>query len=135
LSQNLDEAKRVATQAQVAIVFVYTSVHFHFRKMFVNYPSITNGIKCHRFSGEIGIGFSSVQGNFGDRNDLKVYDKGDELVKAVASVNSKTIVVIHSVGSVVIEEWAEHPNITAILMAGLPGEQTGTHSPYKSSSF
>ncbi|PLW09680.1 hypothetical protein PCANC_13629 [Puccinia coronata f. sp. avenae] len=101
LSQNLDEAKRVATQAQVAIVFVYT------------------------FSGEIGIGFSSVQGNFGDRNDLKVYDKGDELVKAVASVNSKTIVVIHSVGSVVIEEWAEHPNITAILMAGLPGEQTG----------
>jgi beta-glucosidase len=81
-----------------------------------------------RFAGEIGIGLTSVQGNYGDRNDLRLFDHGDDLVKAVASVNRKTIVVIHSVGSVVIEEWAEHPNVTAILMAGLPGEQTGPGS-------
>jgi len=101
LKQDVEEAKRVAAQAEVAVVFVYT------------------------YSGEIGTGFINVEGNFGDRNDLKLFEKGDDLVKAVASVNSKTVVVMHSVGSVVIEEWVENPNVTAILMAGVPGEQTG----------
>ena len=42
----------------------------------------------------------------------------------MAAVNPNTIVVIHSVGPVAAS-WATHPNITAIIYAGAPGEQTG----------
>ncbi|KAF7313872.1 hypothetical protein HMN09_00544900 [Mycena chlorophos] len=43
------------------------------------------------------------------------------LIEAVAAT---TIVVIPSVGPVDLS-WSEHPNITAIIYAGAPGEQTG----------
>jgi len=34
-------------------------------------------------------------------------------------------VVIHAVGVVLIEEWIDHPNVTAVLFAGLPGQESG----------
>jgi beta-glucosidase len=43
----------------------------------------------------------------------------------VAAVCSNTVVVIHAVGPVPMSSWNNHPNITAIVYAGLPGEQTG----------
>lgn len=82
-------------------------------------------IDLYRFSGEIGAGFTSVEGNLGDRTDLNLFGKGEELIKAVAAVNKKTIVVIHSVGSIVMETWVDLPGVVGIIMAGLPGEQTG----------
>lgn len=84
-------------------------------------------IDAFRFSGEIGAGFTKVAGNLGDRKDLNLLGNGEELIKAVAAVNQKTIVVIHSVGSVVMESWVDLPSVKGIFMAGLPGEQTGTH--------
>lgn len=78
-----------------------------------------------RFSGEIGFCFTSVEGNLGDRKDLNLLGNGERLIKAVAAVNNNTIVVIHSVGSIVMESWADLPGVKAIFMAGLPGEQTG----------
>lgn len=45
-------------------------------------------------------------------------------MERVAAVCSNTIVVIHSVGPVSVS-WADHPNITSIVYAGAPGEQTG----------
>ena len=45
-------------------------------------------------------------------------------VEAVAAVNENTVVVVHSVGPVYMP-WSAHPNITAIIYAGAPGEQTG----------
>ncbi|KAF7185498.1 Beta-glucosidase 1 [Pseudocercospora fuligena] len=33
--------------------------------------------------------------------------------------------VIHSTAQIEIQEWKDHPNVTAILWAGLPGEQSG----------
>ncbi|PFH44702.1 hypothetical protein AMATHDRAFT_167652, partial [Amanita thiersii Skay4041] len=74
-------------------------------------------------SGELGI-YDTVVGNMGDRNDLKLWFDGGSLVERVAAVCSNTIVVIHSVGPVDIP-WNAHPNITAIIYAGAPGEQTG----------
>jgi hypothetical protein len=50
---------------------------------------------------------------------------GDNLVNAVAAVNNNTIVVIHSVGPIDMESWADHPNVTAIVWAGLPGQEAG----------
>lgn len=38
---------------------------------------------------------------------------------------NNTIVVVHSTGAVLLAEHAANPNVTAILWAGLPGEQSG----------
>jgi beta-glucosidase len=69
--------------------------------------------------------YITVDGNVGDRNNLTAWNNGDELVKAVAAVNNNTIVVVHSVGPMTVEEWIEHPNITAVVWAGLPGQESG----------
>ncbi|KAG8825233.1 hypothetical protein FRC19_011846 [Serendipita sp. 401] len=74
-------------------------------------------------SGELGF-YDVVVGNMGDRNDLDLWWKGGSLVEAVAAVNSNTIVVVHSVGPVSMS-WSSHPNVTAIIYAGAPGEQAG----------
>ncbi|KAF8349160.1 glycoside hydrolase family 3 protein [Amanita rubescens] len=74
-------------------------------------------------SGELGA-YNIVHGNMGDRNDLNIWFKGGSLVQDVAAVCSNTIVVVHSVGPVYMP-WSNHPNITAIIYAGAPGEQTG----------
>ena len=69
--------------------------------------------------------YITVEGNEGDRNDLLPWHNGTELVLAVAAVNNNTIVVVHSVGPVIMEEWIDHPNITAVLWPGLPGQESG----------
>ncbi|KAF8607864.1 glycoside hydrolase family 3 protein [Ceratobasidium sp. AG-I] len=74
-------------------------------------------------SGELGA-WDLVVGNYGDRNDLDLWYKGGSLVEQVAAVNNNTIVVVHSVGPVVMN-WVSSPNITAVIYAGAPGEQTG----------
>ncbi|CAE6424546.1 unnamed protein product [Rhizoctonia solani] len=78
---------------------------------------------ANAMSGELGA-WDLVVGNFGDRNDLDLWYKGGSLIEQVAAVNNNTIVVIHSVGPVVMN-WASHPNITGVIYAGAPGEQTG----------
>ncbi|KAG6847928.1 hypothetical protein H0H93_004816, partial [Arthromyces matolae] len=74
-------------------------------------------------SGELGA-YDIVVGNEGDRNDLDLWYKGGSLVEDVAAVNNNTIVIVHSVGPVYMP-WSTNPNITAIIYAGAPGEQTG----------
>ncbi|THU90585.1 glycoside hydrolase family 3 protein [Dendrothele bispora CBS 962.96] len=78
---------------------------------------------ANAMSGELGF-YNVVVGNMGDRNDLDLWFKGGSLIEAVAAVNNNTVVVIHSVGPVPMP-WNNHPNITAIIYAGAPGEQTG----------
>jgi len=64
-------------------------------------------------------------------------------VLAVAAQNPNTIVVVHSVGTLILEPWIEHPNVTAVslsgnnfpyhclivifqvIWAGLPGQEAG----------
>lgn len=78
-------------------------------------------------SGEayIAVGTSPSDTNQGDRRNLTLWKGGDELIRHVASSCSNTVVIIHSVGPVLVDEWAHHPNVTALLWAGLPGEQSG----------
>ena len=59
------------------------------------------------------------------RNNLTAWLNGDALVRAVASQNNNTIVVINSVGPLLLESWIEHPNVTAVVWAGLGGTETG----------
>lgn len=52
-------------------------------------------------------------------------DFSDNLVKNVAANCSNTIVIIHSAGIRVVDEWIDHANVTAVLFAGLPGQESG----------
>ncbi|KAL2259637.1 hypothetical protein VTK26DRAFT_6628 [Humicola hyalothermophila] len=72
-----------------------------------------------------GEGYINVEGNAGDRKNLTLWRDGDDLVKNVSSWCSNTIVVIHSGGPVLLTDWYDSPNITAILWAGLPGQESG----------
>jgi beta-glucosidase len=49
----------------------------------------------------------------------------DQLVNNVATNCSNTIVVIHSAGIRTVDAWNDHPNVTAILYAGVPGQESG----------
>ncbi|KAI2637407.1 glycoside hydrolase family 3 protein [Xylaria nigripes] len=72
-----------------------------------------------------GEGFIAVDGNEGDRKNLTLWADGDQLIKTVSSLCNNTIVVMHSVGPTLVNEWYDSPNVTAILWAGLPGQESG----------
>ncbi|KAF3398431.1 putative beta-glucosidase G [Penicillium rolfsii] len=59
-----------------------------------------------------------------DREHLRVDYNGNDVIKSVAKFCNNTIVITHSAG---INElpFASHPNVTAILAAHYPGEESG----------
>lgn len=59
-----------------------------------------------------------------DRNDLNLGYMGNEMVESVAKDCGNTIVISHTPGPVNYP-FADHPNVTAILSAHYPGEQSG----------
>ncbi|KAG9247915.1 putative beta-glucosidase A, partial [Calycina marina] len=69
--------------------------------------------------------YITVDDNGGDRNNLTLWGNGDELIEYVSSINPNTIVVLHTVGPVIVEALKNNPNVTAILWAGLPGQESG----------
>ncbi|EPQ27396.1 uncharacterized protein PFL1_04934 [Pseudozyma flocculosa PF-1] len=95
---NYEQTEKIVTNVTAAIVFVSA------------------------LSGE---GYITVDNNEGDRNNLTVWNNGEELIKRVAANNNNTIVVVHSVGQVDYESFADHPNVTAIVLANLPGSESG----------
>ncbi|KAJ4304537.1 hypothetical protein N0V90_000063 [Kalmusia sp. IMI 367209] len=72
-----------------------------------------------------GEGYITVDGNMGDRNNLTIWQGGETLVQNVSAYCNNTIVVIHSVGPVLIDSFSNSENVTAILWAGLPGQESG----------
>ncbi|CZR50167.1 probable beta-glucosidase [Phialocephala subalpina] len=72
-----------------------------------------------------GEGYITVDGNEGDRNNLTLWGNADALIAHVASIHPNTVVVLHTVGPVIVEAFKNHPNITALLWAGLPGQESG----------
>ncbi|KAI6811992.1 thermostable beta-glucosidase [Hortaea werneckii] len=94
----LDSARSIARAANVSMVFANSD------------------------SGETYI---EVDGNLGDRNNLTFWKGADEMIKTVASECNNTILVVHFTGPVLLEKWEKHENITAILWAGIPGQETG----------
>ncbi|THH07709.1 hypothetical protein EW145_g3196 [Phellinidium pouzarii] len=91
-------AGNVAIQADIALVFI---------------------------NADSGEDYITVDGNEGDRKNLTAWHGGDDLVQAVAAQNPNTVVVVHSVGPLILEPWIEHPNVSAVLWAGLGGTETG----------
>jgi beta-glucosidase len=92
------QIKALASQADVAIVFA---------------------------NADSGEGFITIDGNTGDRNNLTLWGGGDRLINNVTKYNNNTIVVLHTVGPVNVSAWYENENVTAIIWAGLPGQESG----------
>ncbi|KAF8754571.1 Fibronectin type III-like domain [Rhizoctonia solani] len=67
----------------------------------------------------------SYQTEFVDRDNLTLWSNGDTLVNTVAAECNNTIVVIHSGQQVLMESWIDNPNVTAVVFAYYPGQETG----------
>ncbi|KAK0876179.1 hypothetical protein LTR87_009939 [Friedmanniomyces endolithicus] len=84
---------------------------------------------------DAGEGFIRWKTVMGDRNDLLPQKGGDELVREVAAncggrteggeAVSDTIVVLHTVGPTVLERWIDIPGVMGVLIAHLPGQESG----------
>lgn len=78
---------------------------------------------------DAGEGFTADDGVRGDRNDLTLQKGGDDLIVRTAAKcgggKGDVVVVIHSVGPVVMEKWIDLPNVKAVLLANLPGQESG----------
>ncbi|RBA11792.1 beta-glucosidase G, partial [Fusarium proliferatum] len=59
-----------------------------------------------------------------DRIQYDVDWDGNSVVSQVAATCPKTIVVVHAGGAVSMP-WSNHPNVTAILAAHIPGQESG----------
>ncbi|CAN8100736.1 unnamed protein product [Discula destructiva] len=76
-----------------------------------------------------GEGFVRWEDVSGDRPDLNLQKGGDDLIVKVAKGcgggSGEVLVVIHAVGPVVMEKWIELPTVKAVLLANLPGQESG----------
>lgn len=65
----------------------------------------------------------------GDRNDLYLQKGGDKLIQDVAKGCGEgmgdVVVVIHTVGPVIVENFIDIPNVAAVVIAHLPGTESG----------
>ncbi|GKZ31987.1 hypothetical protein AbraIFM66950_001004 [Aspergillus brasiliensis] len=52
-------------------------------------------------------------------------DYSDTLITNVASKCNNTIVVVHNAGIRLVYNWIDHENVTAVVLAHLPGQDTG----------
>ncbi|KAL4917686.1 glycoside hydrolase superfamily [Aspergillus aurantiobrunneus] len=73
-----------------------------------------------------GEGYISAGGTHGDRNNLYLQKGGDTLIQTVGSnCGGPTVVVVHAVGPVVVDPWIDLPGVQAVLLAHLPGQESG----------
>lgn len=96
----------------------------------VKHHDLANKDLCIVFANsDSGEGYLADGDIHGDRNNLYLQKGGNELIKHVATRcgNGKadTIVVIHNVGPVILESFADIDNIKAIVLANLPGQESG----------
>lgn len=103
----------------------FESITDNFDGTQINALASQAGLAIVFVNADSGEGFLSIDGNTGDRNNLTLWQGGDTLVQNVSSLCNNTIVVLHTVGPVLLGNYSDNPNITAILWAGLPGEQSG----------
>ncbi|WYZ38560.1 hypothetical protein EsH8_III_000474 [Colletotrichum jinshuiense] len=68
-----------------------------------------------------------VEGNNGDRSasGLDAWHNGNKLVKDVAAKYANVVVVIHTVGPILVDEWIDIPSVKSVLVAHLPGQEAG----------
>lgn len=97
---------------------------------FASDASILNQDVCIVFgNADAGEGFVRWDNVAGDRPDLFLQKGADDLILKVAQGcgggNGEVLVVIHAVGPVVMEKWIDLPTVKAVLLANLPGQESG----------
>ena len=60
----------------------------------------------------------------GDRKSLRLHEKDEKLISAIASVNENCIVALEGGGPIIVEPWKNE--VSAILMLWYPGMEGGT---------
>jgi len=78
---------------------------------------------------DAGEGFLKWENVRRDRPDLSLQKGGDDLIADVASKcgsgSGDVVVIVHAVGPVLMEKWIDLPNVKAVLLANLPGQESG----------
>lgn len=97
---------------------------------FASDASILDQDVCIVFANaDAGEGFVRWENVAGDRPDLFLQKGGDDLIVKVAKGcgggAGEVLVVIHAVGPVVMEKWIDLPSVKAVLLANLPGQESG----------
>ncbi|KAL3601803.1 hypothetical protein FPOAC2_06078 [Fusarium poae] len=103
-------------------------VAFYNTDKFPSVPSATDDDVAIVFvTSDAGENTYTVEGNHGDRDadKLNVWHGGDALIKAAAEKYKNVVVVIHTVGPVLLEQWHDLPSVKAVLVAHLPGQEAG----------
>ncbi|TAQ83109.1 hypothetical protein B7494_g8567 [Chlorociboria aeruginascens] len=96
-----------------------------------NFPSgitaASNDIAIVFITSDSGENQDTVEGNHGDRDasGLIAWHNGDKLVQAAAATYSTVIVVVHTVGPILLENWIDLPSVKGVLFAHLPGQEAG----------
>lgn len=67
---------------------------------------------------------NTAAGEGWDRAGLRD-DYTDGLVKHVADSCNNTIVILHNAGPRLVDQFIDHPNVTAVIFAHLPGQASG----------
>lgn len=70
------------------------------------------------------MAIANPYGKGADRPNIRD-DFSDGIVKNVADRCSNTIVTIHNAGIRLVDQWIDHPNVTAVLFGHLPGQDSG----------
>ncbi|OKL61254.1 putative beta-glucosidase F [Talaromyces atroroseus] len=94
------------------------------------FPSVTpnaDEIAIVFINSDSGENYITVDGNPGDRLEAKLaaWHSGDELVVNAAAAFSTVIVVVHTVGPIIMEDWIDLPSVKGVLVAHLPGQEAG----------
>ncbi|KAJ5669500.1 hypothetical protein N7462_010570 [Penicillium macrosclerotiorum] len=111
-----------------AIGNMTNNVEFYITDSFPSDVSVgANDIAVVFINADSGENYITVEGNYGDRNSAGLYawHNGDDLVKAAAEKFANVVVVIHTVGPIVMEEWIDLDSVKAVLVAHLPGQEAG----------
>lgn len=113
---------------QEAIANISSSAEFYITDSFPSsVEAHDDDIAIVFINSDSGENFITVEGNPGDRTSagLHAWHNGDDLVKAAAEKFSQVVVVIHTVGPIILEEWIDLDPVKAVLIAHLPGQEAG----------
>lgn len=60
-----------------------------------------------------------------DREDMSINEEQSNILDAAVNASSNVIIVMHTPGVIDIEKWADNDNVTAIVEAYYPGQESG----------
>ncbi|RAO66373.1 uncharacterized protein BHQ10_002385 [Talaromyces amestolkiae] len=112
---------------QQAILNNSANTQFYVSDSFPSVTAAADDIAIVFINADSGENYITVESNPGDRTTagLNAWHGGDDLVVKAAAKYSTVIVVIHTVGPILMEEWIDLPSVKAVLVAHLPGQEAG----------